>query len=216
MVGARFDVLIDELKALESTLDPAQFQQALQGLQLGRQVAIKGIDNESLGNTLNQINTGADLISNEIDALSTQIRDSDDPQEIADLAVDLREAIMERYRLQREVLQKQLDAEEITIDQYNAELGSINRAESTALVDADRLASDEVSDLRTSANNLIENAIQRGEFRLGQATSEQDFENIRAQLLQLTNTYYDNEELERINGLELSEQRIGVAEPTRR
>ena len=207
LVGARFDVLIDELKALESTLDPAQFQQALTGLQLGRQVAIKGIDSESLGNTISQINTGADLISNQIDGLSDEIRNSDDPAEIQSLVVDLRGAIQERHRLQREVLQKQLDAEQITIDQYNAELGSLNRQESSALIGADRLASDEISNLRTTANNLIQNAIERGEYRLGRATSEQDFENIRTDLLQLTNQYYDNE-LERINGLMLSEQEL--------
>ena len=207
LVGVRFDVLIEELKALESTLDPAQFQQALTGLELGRQVAIKGIDSEGLGNTINQINTGADLISNAIDDLSNQIRNSDDPAEIQSLVVDLRESIGERYRLQREVLQKQLDAEELTIDQYNAQLGSINRAESTALVGADRLAAGEISDLRGTANNLIENAIDRAEFRLGRATSEQDFESIRNELLQLTTQYYDAEEL-RISGLIGSETEL--------
>ena len=207
LVGARFDVLIEELNAIKDSLDPAEFQQALEGLELGKQVAIRGVDREALGNTISQINTDEALISNAIDDLSDRIRNSDDPAEIQSLVVDLRTAIQERFRLQREVLEKQLDAEELTIDQYSAELGSINRAESTALIGANRLASDEISDLRGTANNLIQNAIDRAEFRLANAASGQDFEAIRADLLQLTNTYYDNE-LERINGLMLSEAEL--------
>ena len=160
-----------------------------------------------MGTAIRQINTGADLISNSIEELSDQIRNSNDPAEIQSLVVDLRAAVQERYRLQREMLQKQLDAEELTINQYNAELGSINRAESTALIGADRLASAEISDLRSDANALIQNAIERGEYLLGSVTSDTDFENIRTQLLNLTNQYYDNE-LERINGLVASETEL--------
>ena len=84
----------------------------LASLNIEESAALEQNSDAQLANTLNQINTDAQRIDNQVNALSDEIRNSDDPQEIADLTVDLREAIMERYRLQREVLEKQLEAEE--------------------------------------------------------------------------------------------------------
>ena len=58
-----------------------------------------------------------------------------------------------------------------------------------------------------SQSNLSQNAVQRADFALGGATDEADFEVRRGILRQATNTYYDNE-LERINGLMLSETEL--------
>ena len=56
LTAKRFDVLIDELKALEGSFEnDAEFNQALEGLQLGKQLALKGIDAEAIGVNLNQI-----------------------------------------------------------------------------------------------------------------------------------------------------------------
>ena len=42
LTAKRFDVLIDELKALEDSFEnDAEFKQALEGLQLGKQVALE-------------------------------------------------------------------------------------------------------------------------------------------------------------------------------
>ena len=46
LVGSRFDVLIKELKALEGTLDKEEFSQALEGLELGKTLALANIDTE--------------------------------------------------------------------------------------------------------------------------------------------------------------------------
>ena len=53
LVAKRFEILIEELKAIEDSFDdPAVFAQALEGLELGSQVALRGIDDRSIGITL--------------------------------------------------------------------------------------------------------------------------------------------------------------------
>ena len=56
-------------------------------------------------------------------------------------------------------------------------------------------------------NNLLQNAIARARFNLTGATTEQEFETARQELIRAINAYYDAEE-ERINGLELSEDQL--------
>ena len=46
LVGARFDILIQELKDIEESLDPEIFKQALEGLELGKLVGIQNIGRE--------------------------------------------------------------------------------------------------------------------------------------------------------------------------
>ena len=53
LVAKRFEILIQEFKAIEDSFDdPAVFAQALEGLELGSQVALQGIDDRSIGITL--------------------------------------------------------------------------------------------------------------------------------------------------------------------
>ena len=204
LTGARFDVLIEELNAIKDTLDPAQFNQALTGLQLGKEVALRGLDNEALGVTISQINTDTQAIDTQISAFNSQIENSDDPAEIRTLLLDLQEAIMEKYRLQKEVLQRQLDAEEISIASFNAQLGTINIQEGQALGQAETFAFGQLNDIRSTENALLRNAIERSQFNLDRATSESEFETRQQELLTLTNQYYDAE-LTRINELQLLE-----------
>ena len=56
-------------------------------------------------------------------------------------------------------------------------------------------------------NNLLENAIARARFRLTGATTEQEFETARQDLIRAINAYYDAEET-RINMLMLSEEEL--------
>ena len=55
--------------------------------------------------------------------------------------------------------------------------------------------------------NLSQNAVDRTRFLLSNASSEAEFDTLQTRLVQETNTYYDLE-LERINGLEVSESEL--------
>ena len=169
--------------------------------------ALERNSDQQLANTLGVLNTDAQIVNTEITSLSEQIRNSDDPAEIARLVVDLQTAVMEKYRLQREVLQKRLDAEELTIRDFNAQLGSINLAETSELTSAAALGGAETDDLRRTSNALLQNAIQRAQFNLTGATSEQDFETRRQELLRFITEYYDAEKA-RIDALMLSESQL--------
>ena len=147
-------MLIEELNAIKDTLDPAQFNQALTGLQLGKEVALRGLDNEALGVTISQINTNTQAIDTQISDFNSQIENADDPAEIRTLLTDLQAAIMEKYRLQKKVLQKQLDAEQITIDAFNTQLGAINLQETQALGQAETFAFGQINDIRSTENAL--------------------------------------------------------------
>ena len=208
LTAARFDTLIQELNAIKDSLSPEQFQQALTGLQLGRQVALRELDAEKLGVTLGQIDINTDRIGNRIDTLSNQITNSTDVGEIETLLGELGDAIREKYRVQREVLQKQLDNELITIDAYNTQLGRISLQEVSELAGAEDLVSREVSDLLTTRGNLVTNAIEREQLFLDNVEfnvreAEERFNNLRT----LTNTFYDTE-AERIDALQASEEKL--------
>ena len=109
--------------------------------------------------------------------------------------------------MQRQILQAQLDAQEITIAQFEAQLGGLNVQEGQALSGADALAGAERDNLARTTNNLLQNAIQRAEFRLSGATSEQGFETRRQELITAIGEFYDAEE-QRISQLSLSEAEL--------
>ena len=187
----RREGLQKQFDANEITL--STLQTGLAEANIDESAALERNSDAQLANTLGVLNTDAKLVNTEITSLSEQIRTSDDPAEIASLVVDLQAAIMEKYRLQREVLQKQLDAEELTIGDFNAELGSINLAETSELTSAAALGGAETDDLRRTSNALLQNAIQRAQFNLTGATGEEDFETRRQELLRFINEYYDAE-----------------------
>ena len=201
----RREALQKQFDAGEITL--STLQTGLAQANIDESAALERNSDEQLANTLGVLNTDAQVINTEINSLSEQIRTSNDPAEIARLVVDLQTAVMEKYRLQREVLQKQLDAEELTIRDFNAQLGSINLAETSELTSAAALGGAETDDLRRTSNALLQNAIQRAQFNLTGATTEEDFETRRQELLRFITEYYDAEKA-RIDALMLSEAEL--------
>ena len=191
----------------EGEITLSALQTGLAQANIDASAALERNSDQQLANTLGVLNTDAQIVNTEINSLSEQIRNSNDPAEIVSLVVDLQTAVMEKYRLQREVLQKQLDAEELTIEAFNAELGSINLAETSELAGAAALGGAETDDLRRTSNALLQNAIQRAQFNLTGATSEQDFETRRQELLRFITEYYDAEKA-RIDALMLSESQL--------
>ena len=176
-------------------------------LNIDESAAIEQNSDAQLANALSQHNTDIENINTATGILQDQIRSSDDPANIAQLTIDLRTAIEQKYALQRQILQAQLDAQEITIAQFEAQLGGLNVQEGQALSGADALAGAERDNLARTTNNLLQNAIQRAEFRLSGATSEQGFETRRQELITAIGEFYDAEE-QRISQLSLSEAEL--------
>ena len=176
-------------------------------LNINESAAIEQNSDAQLANALSQHNTDIENINTATGVLQDQIRNSDDPANIAQLTIDLRTAIEQKYALQRQILQAQLDAQEITIAQFEAQLGGLNVQEGQALSGADALAGAERDNLARTTNNLLQNAIQRAEFRLSGATSEQGFETRRQELITAIGEFYDAEE-QRISQLSLSEAEL--------
>ena len=176
-------------------------------LNIDESGALEQNSDAQLANALSQHNTDIENINTATGVLQDQIRNSDDPANIAQLTIDLRTAIEQKYALQRQILQAQLDAQEITIAQFEAQLGGLNVQEGQALAGADALAGAETDNLARTTNNLLQNAIQRAEFRLSGATSEQGFETRRQELITAIGEFYDAEE-QRISQLSLSEAEL--------
>ena len=176
-------------------------------LNIDESGALEQNSDAQLANALSQHNTDIENINTATGVLQDQIRNSDDPANIAQLTIDLRTAIEQKYALQRQILQAQLDAQEITIAQFEAQLGGLNVQEGQTLSGADALAGAETDNLARTTNNLLQNAIQRAEFRSSGATSEQGFETRRQELITAINEFYDAEE-QRISQLSLSEAEL--------
>ena len=128
-----------------------QLRDGLLQLNTAEAAEIERNSDAQLANALTDHNADIQLIANNINALSDDIRNSDDPAEIARLLVDLRAAIMEKFRLQREFLQKRLDAEELTVKQYQGQLGSLDIQEGRQLGGAESLAETETQGITRAA-----------------------------------------------------------------
>ena len=98
-------------------------------------------------------------ISTEISALEQAIATSNDPTEIVELLRQIASQISEKYRLKREALQAQFDANEITIGQLRdgllqldtAEAAEIERNSDAQLANA---LTDHNADIQLIANNI--------------------------------------------------------------
>ncbi len=198
----RREALQAQFDAGEITL--AALNSGIAQLNIDASVAIERNSDAQLASAISQHNVDIETINTATGVLQDQIRNSDDPAEISQLTIDLREAILQKYAVQRQILQAQLDAEEVTIAQFGAQLSGLNVQESRALAGADTLAGAETDTLARTTNNLLQNAIQRAEFRVSGATSEQDFETRRQALITAINEFYDAE-AHRISQLSLSE-----------
>ena len=201
----RRDALQAQYDAGEITL--SALNTSISQLNIDESTALEQNSDAQLANALSQHNTDIENINTATGVLQDQIRSSDDPANIAQLTIDLRTAIEQKYALQRQILQAQLDAQEITIAQFEAQLRGLNVQEGQALAGADALAGAETDNLARTTNNLLQNAIQRAEFRLSGATSEQGFETRRQELITAINEFYDAEE-QRISQLSLSEAEL--------
>ena len=152
----RREALQQQYDAGEITLDA--LNTGIAQLNIAESAAIEQNSDAQLANLFADHNADIQLIANTVDIVSEAIRNSNDPAEIVRLLVDLRAAIIEKYRLQREFLQAQLDAEEITVKQYQARIGRLNIQESTALGGADSLAQTQTQRIADTAQRAADAA----------------------------------------------------------
>ena len=121
LVAKRFEILIEELKAIEDSFDdPALFTQALTGLELGSQVAQRGIENRSIGITLDGFTGRISETDAEINALFDDLSEQTTASGINTAIDRLRTAIEMKYDLIRERIEASAESEETQADQIAA------------------------------------------------------------------------------------------------
>ena len=98
-------------------------------LNINESAALERNSDALLANTLRINQEAQTAISTEISALEQAIATSNDPTEIVELLRQIASQISEKYRLKREALQAQFDANEITIGQLRDGLLKLNTAE---------------------------------------------------------------------------------------
>ena len=155
LVGARFDILIQELKDIEESLDPEIFKQALEGLELGKLVGIQNIDREittattpvapraSVSRVTTEIRNIAletaerqtHFIDGTLDNLRTSLALTGDPaeiQQILDAIKTLTSSRFDSLRAELEAIRNTLSSEE-----YEQALTGLNLGETLALQNLD-------------------------------------------------------------------------------
>ena len=188
LTAARFDRLIRELKDLEESLDPAEFSQALEGLQLGKQVALKGIDNRSTDVTLSGIGQNISETDSEIVLLFDELDTQTTAAGVRDAIHRLRSAITSKYQLLRDKINESADTEE----EKARQIASVNLQESESLQGLGERGLGQFNSLVDTAQFLLDNA------------TEAEFATRRANLIDAINTFYE-ERLAFVNGLDLSD-----------
>ena len=189
LVSARFGVLIQELKAIEDSFDdPALFTQALTGLELGSQVALRGIDNRSIGITLEGFTGRIRETDAGINALFDDLSEQTTASGITSAIDRLRTAITTKYDLIRERIEASAENEETQA----AQIAAVNVQETG-----------ELQRLGEQGLGAFDSLINTAQFLLDNAT-EAEFATRRQALIDAINTFYDAR-IAFINGLDLSD-----------
>ena len=156
LVGARFDILIQELKDIEESLDPDIFKQALEGLELGKLVGIQNIGREITTATtpitrnvapvsrvateirniaLETAERQTHFIDGTLDNLRTSLALTDDPaeiQQILDAIKTLTSSRFDSLRAELKAIRNTLSPEE-----YEQALTGLNLSETLSIENLD-------------------------------------------------------------------------------
>ena len=76
---ARFDVLREELEQIRDSLKPEEFEQALEGINLGEQLALQNLDTEKFEVISQEAQRQVGLINGAIENLRLSLELTDDP-----------------------------------------------------------------------------------------------------------------------------------------
>ena len=127
----RRNALSAQFAAGEITL--SAINTGIAALNIEESAALERNSDALLANTLRINQEAQTAISTEISALEQAIATSNDPVEIAELLMQIADQIPEKYRLKREALQAQYDANEITIGQLQDGLLQLDTAEAAEI-----------------------------------------------------------------------------------
>ena len=189
LTGKRFDRLIQELKDLRDSFDSdAEFNQALEGLELGKAVALKGIDDRAIGVTLTQIGQQIGGVDFELTQLFEELENETTVAGVRDAIDRLRTAIINKHALMRQKINKSADTEEEKARQIRA----VNVQEGQALEGLGQRGLGQLDSLVDTAQFLLDNA------------TEAEFGTRRQNLIDAIHNFYDAR-IAFINGLDLSD-----------
>ena len=188
LTGKRFDRLIQELKDLRDSFESdAEFNQALEGLELGKAVALKGIDDRAIGVTLTQIGEQIGGVDFALTQLFEELENETTVAGVRDAITRLRTAIINKHALIRQKISESADTEEEKARQIRA----VDFQEGQALEQLGQRGLGQLDSLVDTAQFLLDNA------------TEAEFASRREALVTAINTFYD-ERIAFINGLDLS------------
>ena len=156
----RREALQAQFDAGEITI--TELQNGLGALDIQQAAEFEQNSDAILTNALRDHNADVIIISNAIHRVSTDIRNSDDPAEIVQLVESLSQIIMEKFRLQREFLQKRLDAEEITVREFQGQLGRLDIQETGELGAVETLGETRISTITRPAPSVSQRSTRGG------------------------------------------------------
>ena len=169
-------------------MTPVIFRQSLGGLKLGKKVALRGIDDRSIGITLEGFTGRINETDAGINALFDDLSEQTTASGINTAISRLRTAITTKYDLIRERIEASAENEETQAKQIAA---------------ANVQEAGELQQLGEQGLGAFDSLINTAQFLLDNATESQ-FSNRREQLITAINTFYD-ERLAFIKGLDLSD-----------
>ena len=151
LLGARFAVLREELIAIQDSLKPEEFQQALTGLNLGERLALQNITNEQFASISAEARKQADFINGSIENLRLSIQLTDDPTEHQQILDAIKILTAQRFDVLRDELEKLKDT--LDDDKYDQALKGINLAEQVAL---DKIDTEKFSEISEAAQEQVD------------------------------------------------------------
>ena len=189
LTGKRFDRRIQALKDLRASFESdAEFNQALEGLELGKAVALKGIEDRAIGVTLTQIGEQMGGVDFALTQLFAELDSETTRVGVTDAIARLRTAILNKHALLRQKISESADTEEEKARQMRA----VDFQEGEALEQLGQRGLGQLDSLVDTAQFLLDNA------------TEAEFASRREALVTAINTFYD-ERIAFINGLDVSD-----------
>ena len=158
LTAARFDILIQELKDIQANLSPEEFNQALQGLELGKQLALENIDTEKFSEISAAAQEQVNAINTDIENLRLSLQLTEDSTERQQILDAIRILTIARFSVLRDELEK--IKESLDPEDYNRALTGINLGEQVALRNIDTEKFSEISAEAQKQVNFINGTIE--------------------------------------------------------
>ena len=162
LTSARFDALRKELEVIRDTLKPEEYAQALEGLNLGEQLALENLDTEKFAAVSEAAAEQVAFINGNIENLRLAIQLTDDPAEQQQLLDAIKILVMARFDVLREELEKIRTT--LSDAEYEQALKGLNLGEQLALENLDTEKFEVISQEAQRQVGLINGAIENLRF----------------------------------------------------